>query len=185
MALPWMVVLLTHGVPQSISITFYDQRAVAVFMAILGATGFLLIAYKGYERIDDILNTVAGIMALGVCVFSCYCSRFDRVGTFQLKPEVSDIIHCACAITFFGILAFNSLVLFTKTSGEMTRNKRIRNIIFRVCGVGMLAAFLLMLLPSSVLPNKTWVTEMIALTFFAVSWLTKANCYRWLFCDKK
>ena len=67
----------------------------------------------------------------------------------------------------------------------MTKNKKIRNIIFRVCGVGMLASFLILLIPSSVLENKTWVTEMFALTFFGISWLTKANCYPWLFCDKK
>ena len=29
----------------------------------------------------------------------------------------------------------------------------------------------------------TWFVEMIALTFFGVSWMTKANKYKWLFAD--
>jgi hypothetical protein len=54
----------------------------------------------------------------------------------------------------------------------------------------MLASFLLMLLElipavaNSSFP-LVWFVEMLALTFFGVSWLTKADYYPWLFADKK
>ena len=67
----------------------------------------------------------------------------------------------------------------------MTEEKKKRNIIFRVCGIGMIASFLL-LIPLLLLkvPAATWIIEAVALLFFGVSWLTKAQCYKWLFKDK-
>jgi hypothetical protein len=64
----------------------------------------------------------------------------------------------------------------------MTKNKRIRNIIFRVCGVGMLASYVIMLFPHFY--AQAWVSEALSLFFFGISFLTKANIYAWLFCDK-
>jgi hypothetical protein len=88
---------------------------------------------------------LAGLFGLGICLFPCDNSAFDKVGTFQLNTELSHILHMVCAIVFFGLLSFNSLFLFTKTNGEITKEKRIRNIIFRVCGIGMVASFLLLI----------------------------------------
>ena len=65
----------------------------------------------------------------------------------------------------------------------MTANKKKRNIIYKVCGVGMLAAFLILLFPA--FPIKVWLTEAFALFFFGISFLTKAEIYPWLFCDPK
>lgn len=179
--LPWIVVLLTGGFPSSISATYYTAEAITPFMIILGSAGLLLISYKGYEHIDDIINTVAGIFALLICLFPCKTSLFELVGTFQLPPAISAIIHNISAIGFFGLLSFNSLFLFTKTDGNMTKRKKIRNIIYYVCGVGMVASFALFLLPSFRI--QTWLVEAAALFFFAISWLTKANYYSWLFAD--
>lgn len=176
--LPWIVVLLTGGFPSSISATYYTVEAITPFMIVLGSAGLLLISYKGYERIDDIVNTIAGIFALLICLFPCKTDLFDLVGTFQLPPATSSIIHNISAIGFFGLLSFNSLFLFTKTDGEMTKRKKIRNIIYRVCGVGMIGAFAIFLLPSFRI--QTWLVEAVALFFFAFSWLTKANYYFWL-----
>ncbi len=181
MLLPWIVVLLIGYIPQSISATWYTN-ACTVFMIILGSASFLLISYKGYEKIDDILLTCSGIAGLGICLFPCSADDITgKVGTFLIDSEISGIIHNVCAIVFFGILAYNSFFLFTKGSGEMTANKKIRNIIYRVCGVGMLASFLILLLPT--FRTQVWLTEAIALYFFAISFLTKANIYTWLACD--
>ena len=188
MSLAWLVVLITRSWVHSISITYYSYLATGTFMVILGSAGLLLMNYKGYEKIDDVINTITGIAGLCICAFPMAYQvngEYIKTGCFGLPSNVSGTFHNISAIIFFGLLAFNSIFLFTKTNGEMTKNKKIRNIIFRVCGVGMVASFLLMLIPQKVLPNKTWVTEMVALTFFGISWLTKANCYKWLFCDKK
>ena len=182
MLLPWIVAFLVGYIPQSISATWYTN-ACTVFMIILGSASFLLISYKGYELLDDILLTCSGIAGLGICLFPCsVTSEHMAVGTFMIDNHVSNVLHCICAVIFFGLLAYNSLFLFTKGAGEITERKKARNIIFRVCGIGMVAAFLIMLIPG--IPCKTWITETVALFFFGISFLTKANIYPWLFCDK-
>lgn len=181
MLLPGIVVVLIGYFPQSISATWYTN-ACTVFMIVLGSASFLLISYKGYERIDDILLTCSGISGLGICLFPCSISEVTgNVGTFLIDSEISNTIHCICALIFFGLLSFNSLFLFTKGTGEMTKKKKIRNIIYKVCGVGMLAAFLILLLPSFRI--QVWLVEAVALFFFAISFLTKADIYPWLACD--
>ena len=181
-----LVLSLINGLPfpGSISETYYLEPCIAPFMIILGWASGTLICYKGYELIDDIICSLAGIFGLGICLFPCYSWRdVDKiVGTFQLPVRTSDTIHMISAIAFFILLAFNSLFLFTKSSGEMTKNKKIRNIIFRVCGIGMVASFALLLFP---IPHVIWWVETVALIFFGVSWLTKANCIPFLFADKK
>lgn len=54
--------------------------------------------------------------------------------------------------------------------------KRVRNIIYRACGVGMLAALVLMVLPIQFFA-KTFIVETIALTFFGISWLVKGQVF--------
>lgn len=181
-----MSVAYGYGLPDSISATYYVPTCITPFMIILGSAGLLLFSYKGYEKIDDIVCSIAGVFALGICLFPCnYYGGASLVGTFQLPTSVSGILHNISAICFFALLALNSLFLFTKSSGSMTKNKKKRNIIFRVCGIGMMAAFLV-LIPANIYGwyGATWAVETIALVFFAVSWLTKANCYSWLFADK-
>lgn len=196
--LPWIVVLLLWQFPDSISETFYYQETVAPFMIILGAASILLMFYDGYDKVDDIINTIGSIFGLGICLFPCAVHGVPNagtcmfteyavdlpVGTWMIAMNISDIIHTVCAIAFFLILAFNSMFQFTKTGSlEMTKNKKRRNIIYRICGVGMVASFIIYFIPW--FPHKIWLLEMIALTFFGISWLTKANCYVWLFADPK
>lgn len=178
--LPWLVVLITGGFPPSISSTYYTN-AVAVFMIVLGSAGILLICYKGYSVLDDIIFTASGIFGIGICLFPCETELFVRVGTFNLPVEVSGIIHNICAAVFFGLLSISSLFLFTKSDGHPTKKKKIRNIIYIVCGIGMVGSFLLFLLPDFYI--KTWLIEAVALFFFGISWLTKADIYKFLFCD--
>lgn len=190
MLLPWIVLILSlafgYNWPDSISATYFVAPCITPFMIILGAAGILLVTYNGYTKTDDILNTLAGIFGLGVCLFPCAATTDQIVGTFQLPVTLSDTIHMISAIGFFGLLSYNSLFQFTKGSKTPTKNKKIRNIIFRICGIGMIASFVL--LPLAVygiieVPHVIWVIETIALAFFGISWLTKANCYHWLFAD--
>lgn len=189
MLLPWIVLILSlaygYGFPVSISATYFVQTCITPFMITLGSAGLLLFSYKGYDKKDDIICSLAGLSALFVCLFPCRSFTYDYVGTFNVPTVLSGMIHNISAVVFFGLLAYNSLCLFTKTSGEITENKKKRNIIFRVCGLGMIGSFVL-LVPLTLLQVASciWIVEAIALMFFAISWLTKANCYPWLFCDK-
>ncbi len=182
--LPWFVVVLLHEFPHSISATYYTYEAGPVFMIILGSASFLLFAYKGYDKQDDIINSLAGLFGLLICLFPCDVTDLQFIGTFQIKSNISDIIHYIGAIGFFVLLAYNSLFLFTKHGTEkMTKNKKIRNIIYRICGIGMVVSFTLLLLPKFHI--QIWLVEMIALFFFGISFLTKADYYPFLFCDSK
>jgi hypothetical protein len=188
MLLPWLSVILSMvfghtSWPDSISITYYQfQTACPALMIILGSASILLFAYKGYEKKDDILNTIAGVFGLLILLFPTIHEDYPVSGIFNLPSSVNTVIHLVSAVIFFGLLSINSLFLFTKSSGEMTKNKKIRNIIYRVCGIGMIASFALLLLP---IYWAVWLTEAIALLFFGISWLTKADYYPWLFADKK
>lgn len=177
----WLIVcVLEWRIPYSISETWYTNAS-TVFMIILGWASGLLISYKGYEPIDDVLLTCTGISGFGICLFPCAVANApEKVGTFMLDVQASNIIHTSCAIIFFCLLAYNSLFLFTKGDGEPTEKKKKRNIIFRVCGIGMVASFAILLIP---IARRVFVTETVALIFFGISFLTKANVYRWLFCD--
>lgn len=181
MLLPWIVVALIGYFPRSISATWYTN-ACTPFMIILGAASILLISYKGYEKLDDIILTLSGIAGLGICLFPCSVPYSDEnVGTFLIDNGVSNIIHAVSAVIFFALLAYNSIFLFTKSSGEMTKKKKIRNAIYIICGIGMIGSFLILLLPYFHI--KVWLMETVALFFFAISFLTKADIYPWLFCD--
>ena len=199
MLLPWITALLymifevnALILPHSISATYHVSCCITPFMIILGAAGILLICYSGYDKQDEIICTLAGIFGLIICLFPCVNlptkETLDNsllIGTFQLPAGVSGWIHNIAAVIFFGLLAYNSFFLFTKSSGEMTPEKKKRNIIFKVCGIGMIASFALLipLLLLKITP-AIWIVEAIALMFFGVSWLTKAQCYNWLFKDK-
>ena len=192
MLLPWIVLILAcaygYGFPDSISATYFMDTCITPFMIILGSAGLLLISYKGYDKQDDIICTLAGIFGLLICIFPCDKSgelMHELVGTFSLPAVVSGWIHNISAVVFFGLLAYNSLYLFTKSGVEMTEKKRKRNIIFKVCGWGMVAA-LAFIIPVSLLDwwGGTWAVEAIALAFFGISWLTKSQIYPWLFAEK-
>lgn len=179
--LPWIVALLNGGIPASISATYYVAECVTPFMIILGMSSAILICYKGYDRQDDLVLSLSGLMGLGICLFPTYKSGIEFVGTFHTPVQISSNIHNISAIIFFILLAYNSFFLFTKGDGNPTKKKKIRNIIYRVCGVGMLASFALLLLPSFYI--QVWLVETFALSFFGISFLTKADVFPFLFCD--
>jgi len=181
--LPWLGALLLWRIPPSISSTYYTYEAGPVFMIILGAASILLMYYDGYDKIDDILNTITGVFGMCICLFPCWHGTLRYVGTFGTPVMISMWIHNIAAIIFFVMLAYISFFQFTKSAGEMTKQKKIRNIIYRVCAGGMLGAFLLLLLPKFYI--QTWLVETVALFFFGISWLTKADAYPWLFADKE
>jgi len=184
MLLPWLVALITLSWPGSISETYYSLFAVGTFMVVLGSAGILLVNYKGYEKIDDITATIAGIFGILICLFPMtYLPNPSlQTGVLHLPSNISNIFHCISAFGFFGTLAFMSFFLFTKSDGDMTKQKKIKNIIYRVCGIGMIGSFLLMLLNffDWAPYNLTWIVEAIALFFFGVSWIVKSDAIPFL-----
>ena len=186
MILPWIsligaiIVSNTTGVPAefwptlSISATYYICPALT---GILTAASVVLMCYDGYSLRDNIVTTISGVFGIMIVLFPCACTvSGEMVGFFQLPVAISNTIHCASACAFFILLSINSLFLFTLGEKEPTKQKKIRNIVYRVCGIGMICALILMVLPVSFFA-KTFVVEAIALTFFGISWLVKGQVF--------
>ena len=156
MILPWVsllgavLVARTKGFPEgfwnllSISETYYVTPPL---VGILTTAAVVLICYKGYSLKDHVISALAGIFGLMIVLFPCECpAASDIVGFFQLPVKISNVIHCASAVAFFLLLSYMSLCQFTK-GGKDTPHKRIKKIIFKVCGFGMLGALALMVIP--------------------------------------
>ena len=201
MLLPWIALLGAYIVAKaqpgsikpgfwadlSISETYYVTPALA---GVLTTAAVILMSYKGYDLIDHAITSLSGIFGTLIVLFPCNCAQVnpnDLVGFFQLPAEVSHTIHCTAAVIFFILLAFNSLFLFTRSwykdeNGNkvyipQTKQKKIKNVIFKVCGVGMLCGLILVPLPLNFIPAKVFIAEAIALTFFGVSWLIKGEVF--------
>lgn len=183
MILPWVsllgAILVAHtkGFPEgfwdllSISETYYVTPPL---VGILTTAAVVLMCYKGYSTKDHVISALAGLFGLMIVLFPCDCpAASEIVGFFQLPVKISHIIHCASAVAFFLLLSYMSLCQFTQGKDD-TRNKHIKNIIFKICGIGMLASLALMVIPVEFFA-KTFIVEAIALTFFGISWLVKGE----------
>lgn len=162
----------------SISATYYVTPALA---SILTTASVVLMCYDGYDRQDSIITTLSGVFGIMIVLFPCNCSIApDSTGFFMLNKTLSNYVHCFSAGVFFCLLAYNDLFLFTKSyHGYKTKKKNVRNSIYIACGIGMLMAMILQILPVH-FPAKTWVVETVALTFFGFSWLTKGGAFKFL-----
>lgn len=184
MILPWIsligaiIVSNATGVPAafwptlSISATYYICPALA---GILTANSIVLMCYDGYDWRDNLITTISGVFGIMIVLFPNDCTVAGAtVGFFQIPVAISHIIHCISACSFFILLSINSLFLFTLGEPNPTKQKKIRNIVYRVCGIGMLCTLALMAIPVSFFA-KTFIVEAIALTFFGISWLVKGQ----------
>lgn len=171
---------LPKGALYSISATYYLSPAL---VGILTAASIVLMCYDGYSKLDDFITTISGVFGLGIVLFPCSVGFISGpVGFFQLPMHISNIIHCTCASLFFTLLAFNSYFIFTKTADfeTVTENKKKRNKIYKICGIGMFAFMILQVLSVCISWVPGWFTmvnEIFLLLFFAMSWLTKGGVF--------
>ncbi len=149
---------------------YYALRTGDAFVGILFVLAWFLFAYRGYERKDDIAGDLACLFALGTALFSNSGAEWEKV------------VHFASAVALFLVLSYFSLFLFTKSGDHKTPRKRIRNRIYRTCGVIMLVCIALIGLyylwfedtPLSALKPVFWL-ESFALWAFGISWFVKGE----------
>jgi hypothetical protein len=195
-ALPIIVVsggFIQNGLVIQGSISgYYYTNMREFFVGLLCGVSLFLISYKGYEKIDDIIGNMAGIFALGIIIFptSMYCGKVVKVGMFLIDDNISEYIHLSFGALFFLLLSFNSIFLFTKRDpGILSKEKKLRNIIYRFCGIVMILVVLCITIYTTFLRNTSiskiypvLILESIALSAFGISWLVKGNT---LFKDKR
>jgi drug/metabolite transporter (DMT)-like permease len=155
---------------QSISL-YYHTPMRDVLTGGLCAVALFLFFYAGHNRLDNYTGDLAALFAIIVAWFP---ASEPGVG------GVINAIHFIAAALFFITLSCFSLFLFTRSDGNPTPEKYIRNIVYIICGIVMIACMLLMLAyfiitgHSGTSPVIFWA-ETVALISFGVSWLTKGG----------
>ncbi|MEO7533961.1 MAG: hypothetical protein ABIU30_08950 [Ferruginibacter sp.] len=176
---------------------YYFTRSASFFEIIVSLLAIFLLIYKGEESIDYILSSLAGISALLMLIFPTNNlkhladGKFDVVAvTFFMQSEFRPKLHYGCAAIFLLCLAAMSLFLFTKSKNYRTKRKRIRNGIFRTCGLIMIAALLVAFFGFLKVINEdfynshnlTFWMETVSVEAFGFSWMVKGGV---IFADKK
>lgn len=159
---------------------YVDTVMGGAFVGILFAIGVFLYFYVGYDRdpgerpflpSDKVASNLGGLLAIAVALFPTTSS----VGFVQG-------VHMVSAILLFLTLAYFALWKFTKTSGEMTPEKLMRNRIYRACGITILVCIALIGIHGWFLRDTGladikpvfWL-ESIALWAFGVAWFIKGE----------
>ena len=176
----------------SLSAYFYTNCSV-IFTGILFCLAAVMATYRGYERIDDIISTITGILAVGIALFPCLLAKVDGkpVGFFQIIANYSHYVHVGCAGLFFLFLAVNSIFIFTLTDDKknMLKQKKIRNGIYIACGIIIIIALVILAVLNIVYTElelekveEVFWLETVLLEAFGISWLLKAG---YILKDKK
>ena len=187
--LPW-IALFSAGIKLdkpdgwwwSISATYYQSDAL---VGVLVPACIVLMSYIGYDRLDNFITTLTGLFGLGIVLFPCkvdWIPDGSTVGFFQLPIEFSQKIHTACAVLFFLCAAINTLCQFTRHGATMTRQKKVRNVIYRICGWGMIG-LLVLLIALVLLKAPGWVVmviEVLLLHLFGFAWVVKGEFFPFL-----
>ncbi|MBD3670139.1 MAG: DUF998 domain-containing protein [Gammaproteobacteria bacterium] len=185
MSLPFILAIgawlfFNMGLQSSVSHYYYTPMR-GVFVGLMFVIGFFLLAYRGYDRRDDITGDIAFLGAVVLALFPTTESQLCGA-----SATVAGTIHYAGAIVFFLSLIYFSLFLFTKSSpgSTPTPQKLKRNLIFRLCAYIMIAAIILLaaytLGPDSLCQSLSgyrpvfWL-EAIAILAFGMSWFVKGE----------
>lgn len=153
-----------------------------VFVGLLCAVAIFLFTYKGHEKEEEDLlsDSFTGNSA---CIFAL-CVAFFPTAEINVSQSPVSWIHYIAAGSFFSSLAYFSLVQFTKTKGELTGMKLIRNKVYKICGwaivfsIGMLLLYNIPLVKTATEKTPYFITfEIVALWAFAFSWLVKAEVF--------
>ena len=166
--------------PLSSVSAYYYTGAVAAFTGILVALALFLFTYRGYDNESRIRDRIAAIIAGIAAIFVAF---FPTGVPDNLKPlswwtPVLGTIHYCSAVVLFGSFIFFALFLFRKSGKKRTkslpRGKVVRNTIHIFCGAAMLACMLWAGIATIVDAPIFW-PEVLALEFFAISWLAKGR----------
>ncbi len=183
------------GVLPSISHYFFTRSA-SIFVATLSLIAIFLMVYNGKQSADFYISSGAGLCAFLVILAptdnlanSC-CSEDLRHAITFIETQYEGgrvVLHYAAAALFFMSLAYMSFFLFTKSKHHVAsrpRNKKIRNRIYRTCGLIIVMALLVIFVhyEMSSDPNSwyyqhqlTFWMETLAIEAFGFSWLVKGD----------
>ncbi|MCF0198222.1 MAG: hypothetical protein HUK02_02715 [Bacteroidaceae bacterium] len=169
---------------ESISATYYANSRMCM-IGLLFASGIYYWAYRGYDLWDSIVTDVAAVMAFCVVAFPCSDGRAtseELVGIFCLPIGVSGTIHNIVAIVLY-VTFFVQTLRFTRTAGEMTPQKKMRNRVYYSCAALMIVGSLFILCVNVVPALEEYhylvlVGECFLQLAFGTAWLVKGECVK-------
>jgi hypothetical protein len=169
-------------IPLSSVSAYYYSGAVSAFAGMLIALALFLFTYHGYDnkyyRRDRYAASLAGLAAVLVALFPTGAPS-DSLAFSWWTPRTG-MIHFISAAVLFGSFIFFSLFQFPMSSVEKAKplplDKKVRNIIYICCGLAM-AVCMLWVIYASFTDAPIFWPEVLALEFFAVSWLVKGRAY--------
>lgn len=174
---------------------YYFTRVSSIFIIIISLLAIFLLVYKGEERKDYLISSLAGIFALLVLLFPTDNLTLQSNGSYDevnvTLLNVNDFrtkFHYFSAAIFLMSLNYMSFFLFTKSNlpaSKRSKNKVRRNRIYRVCSLFMTLAIIVMLLGFVNVINAsfydtyqlTFWMELIAVEAFGFSWMVKGESF--------
>lgn len=169
---------------------YYHTKMRNIFVGYLFALSLFFWTYKGYKdsKLDNIFGYTACLFGFGVIFFptSMFHNELNRCFSQVIDMGWIGVAHLISACMFLILLAFYSIVLFTRGQGTPTPQKIKRNKLYRICGYSMLAAILLMAIhvifirpnfPEMERFKPIFVLETLSLWAFGLSWLTKGGLF--------
>ena len=187
-SIPFIVAAADRSWQPSISDYYYTSGGV-LFTGILILTGVFLMSYRGHQRqgeklTDNIITNLGGFFLVMVAMVPT-----PYIGECLSGCDVTPICHCdsgwgsvhfGSAVAFFACMGYLSIFRFTRGSENSSRDKILRNRIYRICGYGMLLTLILtgglyFTIPDKLFFNFIYVMEAIMLVFFGFSWWVKGK----------
>lgn len=179
--------------PDSMSGYYYtDMRN--IFVGTLCALGVFLVAYRGYDDVDESITNVAGLAAIGVafcptkpavCTAAAGACPATSVTHLSTSQQLVGDVHLVLAATTLIALGLMALRFAKQGHGEpgggSQPNSAAENAIYRASGGTILACVILAvlsnLLSASVKANwpLLFIFEAIAIFAFGVSWFVKGR----------
>lgn len=177
---------------------YYFTRSNVIFIIVVSLIAVFLLVYKKSKG-GFVLSTLAAIGAFLLLLFptnalidEC-CDICNSVSIAYIDNSVfRNTLHYISAAIFLGSLAIMSLFVFTKDNREKLLHEpesctpskvKHQNIVYRVCGIVMVLALLVIVAGSFITDFKTvydannltfWM-ETIAVEAFGFSWLVKGE----------
>lgn len=166
----------------SVSATFYANSNIFM-IGLIFSTSVFFFSYKGYDWKDRLCSIIQAISLLGIILFPVYNYTQPEVcGIFNLPSNISHILHCITSGIFFAAIGFNLIFLFTITGNEITEKKKLRNNIYRICGILIVISAIIIPINSTSLfdfvPDwfpTTMICEFIMFTSFGFSYIVKSE----------